>query len=615
MISSPNSTEDEIDAELFRCVQPISLQSFFLFAGAGSGKTRSLVTLLRKIKEQREEEYLNSNKKVCVITYTNAATEEIIRRIGDASIFSISTIHSFIWNLIQYYQSDIKAELTKSITKKLAILEKKEKEKKKLAATDTKNKEKYSARLAKINEISRFNYNPNGDNPGRDSLQHAEVIQIGANLIKEKPLLQKILVSRYPILLIDESQDTNKNLIDAFFELEENQPDIFVLGLIGDTKQRIYLDGKEDLGSNLPENWAQPNKTINYRSAKRIIELTNKIAQPMKDSMTQVAHEDADDGYVRLFIVDSSQSAKKSEVESTIRSEMATITGDRSWIPNTDELSNPSVKTLILEHRMAANRLGFLELFGPLYSAAKTKNQVLKGEGSEIQFFTNYIIPIYMASREENGNFAIAELVRLKSPLLSKNHLSKELNQKESLKKAHDAVLSLISIWEKSDPALVAIIELVRESGLFPLPEAFNSISSGMEVEEDNPWYAVKDVKLSQFLAYSEYIQGNSEFDTHQGVKGLEFERVMVIIDDSEAKGYTFSYEKLFKTQDPTAADKTNISKGKETSIDKTSRLLYVTCTRAKKSLAIVAYTASPEQLKRNLMSNDWFNENEIILV
>ena len=36
---------------------------------------------------------------------------------------------------------------------------------------------------------------------------------------------------------------------------------------------------------------------------------------------------------------------------------------------------------------------------------------------------------------------------------------------------------------------------------------------------------------------YSDYVTDNTRFATHQGVKGLEFSRVMVVMDDAEAKG------------------------------------------------------------------------------
>lgn len=40
--------------------------------------------------------------------------------------------------------------------------------------------------------------------------------------------------------------------------------------------------------------------------------------------------------------------------------------------------------------------------------------------------------------------------------------------------------------------------------------------------------------------------QTSTPIDTHQGVKGLEFPRVMVIMDDHEALGFPFKFDMLF---------------------------------------------------------------------
>ena len=87
----------------------------------------------------------------------------------------------------------------------------------------------------------------------------------------------------------------------------------------------------------------------------------------------------------------------------------------------------------------------------------------------------------------------------------------------------------------------------------------------------------------------------------------------MVILDDEEARGFLFSYEKLFGAKEPTATDKRNENEGKETSIDRTRRLFYVTCSRAEKSLAIVAYTKEPEKVYRYVLTQGWFGEDELI--
>lgn len=142
---------------------------------------------------------------------------------------------------------------------------------------------------------------------------------------------------------------------------------------------------------------------------------------------------------------------------------------------------------------------------------------------------------------------------------------------------------------------------------------ALNNIDSDKDDDELLiAWDLALKAKFNEILKYNEYISENSEFGTHQGVKGLEFERVMIVIDDDEAKGFMFSYDKLFGIKALTKNDNDNISVGKETGIDRTSRLFYVACSRAKKSLAIVAYTDQPQVLKDKIKVLDWFTDEEI---
>jgi DNA helicase-2/ATP-dependent DNA helicase PcrA len=123
------------------------------------------------------------------------------------------------------------------------------------------------------------------------------------------------------------------------------------------------------------------------------------------------------------------------------------------------------------------------------------------------------------------------------------------------------------------------------------------------------------NTKFSQIRGYAAYISEQSPFFTHQGVKGLEFQRVMAIIDDSEARGFLFSYDKLFGIKNKTEADMKNESEGNETDIDRTRRLFYVICSRAERSLAVAAYTDDPVRLKENLSGKGWFANDEIIVI
>lgn len=57
------------------------------------------------------------------------------------------------------------------------------------------------------------------------------------------------------------------------------------------------------------------------------------------------------------------------------------------------------------------------------------------------------------------------------------------------------------------------------------------------------------------------------------------------------------------------------MTEGRETSIDRTLRLLYVTCTRAKHSLALLMYTVNPEKEKATALAKGWFNDDEISIM
>ena len=64
-----------------------------------------------------------------------------------------------------------------------------------------------------------------------------------------------------------------------------------------------------------------------------------------------------------------------------------------------------------------------------------------------------------------------------------------------------------------------------------------------------------------------------------------------------------------------TKTDKMHIEAGEEFSVDRTQRLFYVTCTRAKESLAIVMYTSDSEKVKNQAINKGWFSEQEILLL
>lgn len=613
--------DNSVDDEIYNCLDLDAPKSFFLFAGAGSGKTRALVEVLKRFRLANVHRLRVGGQKVAVITYTNAACDEIKHRLDFDQAFVVSTIHSFSWDLIKPHQRDIREWLKSSLKRDIEVLEEAQRRGRagtKAAEDRPRQIEARQRRLEALDTIRKFSYNPNGDNTSRDSLNHAEVINITADFLGNRPLLQSILIRKFPILLIDESQDTKKELMEAFLSVQAQHSGNFSLGLFGDTMQRIYTDGKVDLGQGVPQAWARPAKTINYRCPKRVVTLINRIREDV-DQQAQCASKSDEEGTVRLFIADTNSALDKAAFERAVCQRMVEITGDERWA---DPVSGN--KTLTLEHHMAALRGGFSSFFDPLYSVDKLKTGLLDGSLAAISLFADKVIPLVKSYQADN-QFSVSRIVHTHSPLLKMDSLQSDDNPKDVIATAKNAVVALCALWNNGgDPSLIAILREIYRSGLFIIPESLAPIAARPDQPFDqadaddadqviDAWDKALQCRFSQFEEYVRYISDQSRFGTHQGIKGLEFPRVMVILDDEEARGFLFSYDKLFGAKEPSDTDRRNANEGKETSIDRTRRLFYVTCSRAENSLAIIAYTKEPEKVKQHAMEKGWFSEYEII--
>lgn len=609
---SDNHVDDHVDDEIRLCLSDVGHQSFFMFAGAGSGKTRSLINALTFIDNEMGLKLSTHSQQVAVITYTNAACDEISKRLQYKPIFAVSTIHSFLWGLIESHQRDIRDWIIESLNKDISELRAKQSSGRGGDASVRREAEiaKKNARLAKIATIKKFSYDPNGENAGYDSLSHSEVVKMGSDFIASEVTMQEILVSKYPILLIDESQDTKRELVDALLIVYEKYKDRFIIGMFGDTMQRIYLDGKDNLGSCLPDEWNKPVKVMNHRSSTRIVELANAIRETI-DGKMQRPRSDVGVGTVRLFIADAS--ATKENVELRVTRLMATMANDNDW------LNSANYRSLILEHHMAASRFGFLDLYTPLNESGAFDTALRNGSIPEISFLANIVSPLAKAY-QCNNDFEISRIVRLHSPLLNRKSFEENsTNQIKLLEFVENAVDELLQLWnDGKTPTCIEVLAVIHKTGLFFLNARMDDILAEPVEGEDEKVTALRkalSVPFDVLEKYSAYVTDNTSFITHQGVKGREFPRVLVIMDDSEARGFLFSYEKLFGAKDKTETDLKNEREGKDTGIARTTRLFYVACTRAEKSLAVIAYTENKTAVKATAIANGWFSDEEIIVL
>ncbi len=616
--------DDHVDGAIAEALRLDDPRSFFLFAGAGSGKTRTLVNALRHIRETFRDSLRLRGRQVAVITYTNAACDEIIRRTEYDPLFVVRTIHSFAWQQIQGLNSDIREWLREALHRDIIELQEEEKKGRpgtkasisRLAQIDSKGR-----RLERLDQIKAFIYNPNGDNRERNSLNHSEVIKIFSSFLENKPLMQRLLVEKYPFILIDESQDTHRTLVDALLSVQQAHKERFSLGLIGDTMQRIYADGKDRIEDEIPDGWAIPEKKLNHRCPKRVVRLINQI-RSSADEHTQEPRDDAIEGWARLFVFPSG-TADKPALEQKVREYMAEITTDPLW----NEIDE--CKILTLEHHMAARRMRFEKLFEALASVDEFRTSFLDGSFGPTRLFTHSVLPLVAAQRK-GDKFAATRIVRELSPLLSKERLKASQKPADQLSAAQAAINHLMALWEPGEPSCGQVLESIAETNLFDIPDRLKAALAArvtpageVKAEDEKADPPSEDMlALLEFLEcpfsmiepYAAYVAREASYDTHQGVKGLEFDRVMVLMDDREARGFMFGYDKLLGAKAPTQSDIKNQQEGKDNSIERTRRLFYVTCSRARTSLALVAYTENPAAVQAHVLANGWFDANEVVL-
>lgn len=633
----PVDTDNGVDEGVRNCLVGEGRGSFITFAGAGSGKTYSLKEALDFIRAKFGASFAESGKQVAVITFTNNAADEIKDRVERSSVFAISTIHSFCWSMISGFNEDIRKWYRDTIPEEIASLQERERRGRSGAASEARQRsiERLEERLQWLSEPRMFVYDPNGVNTSQNSLSHADVLKIFASFAVAKPLMSEILANKFPFIFVDESQDTDRGVMNAIFQLQTARRDTVCIGLFGDTMQRIFGGGEAELGKSLPVKWVEFDKKMNHRSARRIVGLGNQIRKDV-DGRFQFALEGAADGFVRFFLLPHGTDNKEG-VEEGIRLTMAGVATDDGW----NKIEAEGTAVLLLEHKMVSRRLGFSRLVEALSKSGRVKDRLFEGENGEVNFFSRIVLPLAEAGLRDDSFEVMSILRSNKSPLLEEAVF--EEHEDDPLERARLGEAAFRKVVSNADVTFLEVLKVLVEYNLLEIPRKLRPfvdnvktkeaslaaeqppvdelvVGQDQEPAEDDSdeidaWTEALGMPFSEIYGYRNYIDGLSVYRTHQGVKGNEFERVMVVMDDDEAGGFSFSYEQYFGAKKPSAATLKKMDAGEETGLDRTRRLFYVTSTRAKRSLAHVIYTSDVAAVRTNLIERGFAKEEEVIIL
>jgi DNA helicase-2/ATP-dependent DNA helicase PcrA len=641
MVEERLTLEPEVQ-EIFQCID--RKRNFLLSGGAGSGKTYSLVQVIRQVITE------NPTAKVACMTYTNAAVKEIEERVNHNNL-NVSTIHDFLWDNIKHFQKELKAAiiaLANDENVKLSIDE------------DSPIPENYFDGLEMGIQYKEYLKHKEG------IISHDELLLVANYLFDKYPKLSAIVKDKYQFIFIDEYQDTNTAVVDIFLNHFRKSEKKNLVGFFGDAMQSIYDDGIGNLDQykgDAENTVKEVKKTQNRRSPRRIIDLANRLRT---DGITQEPSTDGKapnmtDGHVKegntLFI--HSANGDVSAVKQY-------LTDNHGWnFDNAEE-----TKELNLTHNLIADKAGFRTLmdiydkdlilsyrdrvkkyikdkaiitdfsqntFGEVIAAlaAGKAGRELSAVNptASMQTFIDDNQPLYQIALNYNYE-ALSKMYVNKDQLLDDKKQNEDDENKKGSKRDNlikhllkiqnnimlyqtgryneflrvtdykgkivsiaakrilkDNIESLINVGNKT---IEEVINDAHEKGICLKDDKLEDF----KVKKEYLYNRVKEVRYSEFQKLHDYLEGKTPFSTQHKTKGTEFDNVLVILDNGGWNKYNF--ENMF------------LNAGTESVLERTQKIFYVCCTRAKENLAVFYHNPSPQVVAK---ATEWFGIDNVVAV
>lgn len=612
--------------------------NFLLSGGAGSGKTYTLVQVIKQVIEE------NPTSKIACMTYTNAAVKEIEERVNHKNL-NVSTIHDFLWDAIKHFQKELK-----------------------LSLIDLANDED-------INRIKIDDINPvpadffNGLENGiqykeylkikEGIISHDELLILANHMFNNHPKLCDILKDKCNFIFVDEYPDTQKGVIEILLlHLKQSQKKNIV-GFFGDAMQSIYDDGIGNIDIYKGEEEGkvkEVKKEQNRRNPRLVIELANKlrtdglIQKPSNDknapNMTE--YSKVKEGNIK-FIYSANSDLQK------VKKYLAWDFGD-----------SKETKELNLTHNLIAGKAGFRILMDiydkdPILGLKKDILKKMKSnkksnkpeiEIIEDESFDSVVDKFQLKNKQKElkkdvllktpDNVALYEQMKnlpfsfVRKLYINKDQLIDDKKQDEedenkkgskrddlikhlfkiqtnislyknrqfseflkvtdfnvdSIQKKRKLKKNIESLINVGDKTIEEVIKDADEKGICKSDDRL----SRFQKEKEYVYNRVKSVKFEEFQKLYDYLEGRTPFSTQHKIKGTEFNNVLVVLDNANWTKYDF--ENLF------------LGSGTASVLERSQKIFYVCCTRTKENLAV--YFNKPCERVIN-KAKKWFGESNVI--
>jgi DNA helicase-2/ATP-dependent DNA helicase PcrA len=627
--------------EIFKSID--SGRNFLLSGGAGSGKTYSLVSVIRQVIAE------HPTAKVACMTYTNAAVKEIEERVNHKNL-NVSTIHDFLWDNIKHFQKELKEAI--------------------ISLANNEDVSKISIEEAHPIPDNYFDLLPDGIQYKEfvrlreGIISHDELLIVANYLFEKYHKLSSIVKDKYKFIFIDEYQDTSKSVVDTFLTHFKKSERKNIIGFFGDAMQSIYEDGignLDDYKGNDADSVNEIPKRQNRRNPQFVIDLANKLRT---DGITQEPSTDPKAPNMVEGIVKQGTVLFLHSTDGDISKAEKFLEGNYGW----DFNNAKETKELNLTHNLIADKAGFRTLMDiydddPVIGLKfeilekikyNKKNNKLEIEINEGDTFDAVVDKFQLKNRQKQLKKDIILVDPLKAELynqlkdklfsevrkiyLNKDALIDDKKQDEndenkkgskrdylikhlfkiqtnislyqgkkyneflrvtdyrfrivriaSKRELKENIESLVNVGEKT---IEEVINDANEKGICLIDDMLNDFKE----KKEYLYNRVKDVKFSEFQKLYEYLEGKTPFSTQHKTKGAEFDNVLVILDNGGWNNYNFG--NLF------------LETGSGSVLDRTQKIFYVCCTRAKENLAVFFHNPDPQVIAK---AKAWFGYGNVI--
>ena len=547
-------------------------ESFLVEAGAGAGKTYTLVKALQFLIDRYRHTLPQRHQRIACITFTNVAKDEIEARTDRSPLIHCNTIHAFCWSLIVGFQKQLRDRLPEL--------------------------EHWPERLAEASDLGdrpvAYELGHRGINDARISIHHDDVLLLTIALM-EHSKFRRILADKYPIILIDEYQDTDGCWIESIKQHFLGQEAAPQFGFFGDHWQKIYGNG---CGQIDHPGLTVIGKEANFRSVPTVVDCLNRMRPELPQSVVDLDAR----GEVRIFHTNTWAGERRpgghwgGDLPAEAADRALQIVLDRLSRAGWD-LSAETTKILMLTHRVLAGKQGY-----PSVPAIFAFNESFTNkEHPHIAYFADALEPACEAyrSRKHGEMFrALGSSVPAIRTHDDKRQWSEAMDRLIELRDGGtvgDVLEHLLAVRRPRIPD--ALERRERQLREFE-PEPGEDMPRPLKELDD-----LRAVPYREIVALCRYLSGHSPFETKHGVKGAEFENVLVVV----GRGWNrYNFNQMLEL----AADPPAIPANRQDAFERNRNLFYVTCSRPKKRLAVLFTQRLSAPALQTV--NDWFGADAV---